>query len=103
MSTTTKGTIEALWAKSEKELAEVNKERSLKALQREAEIVVADLAARAEDADANMDRAIITALKDGKKVAELFELKRAAKIAKAKHADALADYKEFFGSEPKLQ
>jgi hypothetical protein len=99
----TKGTIEALWMKSEKELLEVNKERALKALQREAEIVVADLASKAEDADAGLERAIVIALKDGSKVANLFELKRAAKIAKAKHADALADYKEFFGSEPKLQ
>jgi hypothetical protein len=99
----TKGTIEALWMKSEKELLEVNKERALKALQREAEIVVADLASKAEDTDAGLERAIVIALKDGSKVANLFELKRAAKIAKAKHADALADYKEFFGSEPKLQ
>lgn len=96
-------TISAIWDQNEKEVTEANKARALKSLQREAEIAVADLGNKSEDADNALTDAIRGALKGADKVANLFELKRATKIAKAKHTDAIADYEEFFGTKPTLQ
>jgi len=96
-------TIADFWAQSEKEITEAAKSKRLKALQREGEIAVAKLESDADAADANLEVNIQGALAGSTSMETLFILKRTAKIARAKHADALKDYEEFFGEKPKLQ
>ena len=105
MNTTEKSTttISAIWDQNEKEVTEAAKTSALKDLRRRAEIVVADLASKADQAEATLNDSIRAALKSKTGVSTLFEQKRAVKIAKAKAADAVADYIEFFGAEPALQ
>jgi len=106
--TTTKEAVKAVtiadfWAQSEKEITEAAKSKRLKALQRDGEIAIAKLESEADAADANLEANIQAALAGGSTMDTLFALKRSAKIARAKHADALKDYEEFFGEKPKLQ
>lgn len=100
---TTKTIISDFWNEDEKEITQAAKDKRLKALRREAEIAVADLGSKADQAESALEEVIRNSFKGGIEVSRLFDLKRAAKIAKAKHADAIADYKEFFGEDPKLQ
>jgi hypothetical protein len=100
---TVKTTIASFWAEDEKTVTAASKEKRLKALRREAEIAVAGLGAESDRADTALETAIRDSFKGTSPVDELFKLKRQAKIAKAKHVDALADYEEFFGEAPRLQ
>jgi len=104
MSNTTKTKkIVDFWNDDEESLKKQNKEKRLKSLQRDAEQAVAKMATEAETAEDTLEAAIRSALVGGQSVETLFLLKRQAKVAKAKHADALSDYEEFFGEKPKLQ
>ncbi|SRR6266436_5793991 len=96
-------TIADFWAQSEKEITEAQKTKRLKALRLDGEIAIAKLESEAESAEATLEAAIQGAVAGTYTMDSLFSYKRAVKIARAKHADALKDYEEFFGEKPKLQ
>lgn len=96
-------TIETIWGQSETDITAAKKLSILKSLRREAEIAVADLGQKADAAEEAVTEAIRGTLKGTATVASVFELKRAAKIARKKHEDAVADYVELFGAQPVLQ
>src|SRR5687768_475139 len=86
--------ISDFWNEDEKEVTAAAKDKRLKALRREAEIAVADLGSKADQAEVSLEQAIRDSYKGSIAVSELFNLKRGAKVAKAKHVDAINDYKE---------
>lgn len=95
--------IADFWKEDEKEVNETAKGKRLKALQRDAEIAIAGLERDADNADTALEAAIRGALVGTTAMESLFVYKRNAKVARAKHKDALVDYEEFFGEKPKLQ